>query len=556
MSRSFVKLMSLMLMTSIIITIITAFLFTPATYAETASPFDRPIGWASEAGGTTGGGNATPVIATSASELQNLVKGDTPRVIYVKGNIGGDYRVGSNKTIIGLPGAATDSWTFSGSSNVILRNLIIRGNGADGDSVSVTNGSHHIWFDHLDLCDSTDENLSIKRGSDYITVSWCKYWFSRDGGHTFGGLIGHSDDNAAQDEGKLRVTYHHNWYSKGVTERMPRVRFGKVHIFNNLFDSPGNNYAIRCGYKANIRSEGNVFVNTKNCFDFGTSSPDSVLQSINDLFIGNCTGTTGRGIAFTPPYKYTVESTSGLKQRIEAGAGATLTISDINTPTSSPTKSPTPTPTTSPTPTASPTPMIPKFGDLDNDGGVNSMDLTLLKRYLLRKVSLTSDQLRAADLNLDNEINSIDLSILKRYILRSIKSLPYGETITYQAEDAALYLAVTETKNAGYTGSSYVNYDNVSGGYIEWTINTAGAGTKILTFTYANGTTSNRTVDISINGNVVAYNVVFEGTGSWTQWQTKSIIVSLNSGTNKIRLTATSSDGGPNIDKMDVTGGY
>jgi len=174
-----------------------------------------------------------------------------------------NYTAGSNKTIIGLPGATTGSWTFKGSSNVILRNLKIRGNGADGDAVTVTDYSHHIWFDHLDLADSTDENLSIKRGSDYITISWCKYWFSRDGGHTFGGLIGHSDNNAAQDEGRLRVTYHHNWYSKGVTERMPRVRFGKVHIFNNLFDAPGNNYVIRCGYKANIRSEGNVFVNMK-----------------------------------------------------------------------------------------------------------------------------------------------------------------------------------------------------------------------------------------------------------------------------------------------------
>jgi len=111
------------------------------TYAQTVSPLDRPIGWASEAGGTTGGGNAAPVIVTSASELQNLVKDNTPRVIYVQGNIGGNYTAGSNKTIIGLPGATTGSWTFKGSSNVILRNLKIRGNGADGDAVTVTDYS-------------------------------------------------------------------------------------------------------------------------------------------------------------------------------------------------------------------------------------------------------------------------------------------------------------------------------------------------------------------------------------------------------------------------------
>ncbi len=549
MSRSFIKHMSLLLMSSIIIT---AFLLTTATYAETISPLDRPIGWASEAGGTTGGGNATPVIATSSSELQKLVSGDTPRVIYVQGNIGGNYNVGSNKTIIGFPGATTGSWSFNGSSNVILRNLIIKGNGADGDAIGVSNGSHHIWFDHLDLCDSTDENLSIKRGSDYITISWCKYWFSRDGGHTFGGLIGHSDSNASQDAGKLRVTYHHNWYSKGVTERMPRVRFGKVHIFNNLFDAPGNNYAIRCGYDANIRSEGNVFVNTKKCFDFSTSSPASVLQSINDLFIGNCTGTTGKGTAFTPPYKYNVESTSGLKERIEAGAGATLGRPETPPPTTPPTNTPTNTPSNTPTP--QPTPIDLVYGDLNNDGKVNSTDYSIMKRFLLNVIRLTNDQLRVADLNLDTKVNSTDFAILKRFILGLIDSLPYGETKTYQAEDAAFSGAVTETKNAGYTGTGYVNYDNVSGGYIEWTINVSSAGTKSLIFTYANGTSSNRTVDISVNGNVVASGVVFGGTGSWTQWQTKSITASLNPGINKFRATATSSDGGPNIDKLEVTG--
>jgi len=44
------------------------------------------------------------------------------------------------------------------------------------------------------------------------------------------------------------------------------------------------------------------------------------------LFIGNCSGTTGRGIAFVPPYQYTVEPTAGLKEKIEAGAGATLNV--------------------------------------------------------------------------------------------------------------------------------------------------------------------------------------------------------------------------------------
>ncbi|GAE89984.1 dockerin type I domain-containing protein [Acetivibrio straminisolvens] len=260
-----------------------------------------------------------------------------------------------------------------------------------------------------------------------------------------------------------------------------------------------------------------------------------MLQSINDLFIGNCTGTTGNGIAFTPPYKYTVESTAGLKEKIEAGAGATLGKPETSTPT------------------PTPTPISIIYGDLNSDGKTNSTDYALMKRFLLDSISLTNEQIKAADVNLDGKVNSTDYAVLKRFILGSIISLPYNGTATYQAEDAVFSRAIFEAKNAGYTGTGYVNYDNVPGGYIEWTVNMANAGTYTLTLTYANGTSSNRTVDVSVNGNVVASNVVFGGTGAWTQWQTKSITASLNSGVNKIRVTATSSDGGPNIDKLEIT---
>jgi hypothetical protein len=39
---------------------------------------------------------------------------------------------------------------------------------------------------------------------------------------------------ATADEGRLRVTYHHNHWD-GVKERAPRVRYGRVHLYNNLY---------------------------------------------------------------------------------------------------------------------------------------------------------------------------------------------------------------------------------------------------------------------------------------------------------------------------------
>jgi pectate lyase len=37
-----------------------------------------------------------------------------------------------------------------------------------------------------------------------------------------------SSNTTELDRGKLKVTFHHNWWADGVIERMPRVRFGDV----------------------------------------------------------------------------------------------------------------------------------------------------------------------------------------------------------------------------------------------------------------------------------------------------------------------------------------
>ncbi len=202
-----------------------------------------------------------------------------------------------------------------------------------------------------------------------------------------------------------------------------------------------------------------------------------------------------------------------------------------------------------------------KYGDVNGDDSIDSLDLTILKRYLLRKISEfpVSNGEVAADVNGDSQIDSLDVSILKRFLLRKISELPAGTTIggdfspqIYQAEDAVFYKAITETVNAGYTGSSYVNYDNEVGGYIEWTVNVPVYGTYELTFRYANGSNANRPMDISVNSNVVMSGLDFYSTSVWTTWHEQSIKVILNQGSNKIRATAIGSEGGPNVDYLKV----
>lgn len=81
----------------------------------------------------------------------------------------------------------------------------------------------------------------------------------------------------------------------------------------------------------------------------------------------------------------------------------------------------TPTPAVTPEPT--PTSGI-LYGDLNGDEEINSTDLTLLKRYLLRKIDKFSVPEEAADLNGDKSINSTDLTLFKRYLLRKIDIFP------------------------------------------------------------------------------------------------------------------------------------
>ncbi|HPT91710.1 MAG TPA: dockerin type I repeat-containing protein, partial [Acetivibrio sp.] len=65
-----------------------------------------------------------------------------------------------------------------------------------------------------------------------------------------------------------------------------------------------------------------------------------------------------------------------------------------------------------------------KKGDIFLDGDINSLDLSILKRYLLRKTQFNYDDLLRADVNSDGEVNSTDCTYLKRYILRFIDAFP------------------------------------------------------------------------------------------------------------------------------------
>ncbi|MER6950508.1 CBM35 domain-containing protein [Nonomuraea sp. NPDC000554] len=137
------------------------------------------------------------------------------------------------------------------------------------------------------------------------------------------------------------------------------------------------------------------------------------------------------------------------------------------------------------------------------------------------------------------------------YLEATLADAPATE---YQAEAATLSQAMVATNHTGYTGTGFVDYVNTAGGSIEWSVNVEEAGSHTLTFRYANGTTVTRPMDIAVNGSVAASGVNFPSTGTWDTWADGNVTVTLNAGVNTIRATGTSANGGPNVDRLSVSG--
>ncbi len=296
------------------------------------------IGWASVSPGTTGGGSEPIIDVTSLSSFGSDAAGTTPRVLRLTQSMTGSVAIGSNKTITAAPGVVfTGHFELSQSSNVILRNLKIvgyncttdletAGDCSSGeDAISVINNAHHVCFDHCDISDGSDGNLDITQGADYVTIGWTKFSYSgrRSGGHQFSNLIGASDTSTV-DTGHLRVTIHHSWWADNVHERMPRVRFGQVHLFDNLYTATGDNYCVGAGFSCNIRLENNVFIGVQhpiNTADYSNGA--SIAASFGNVYT-NSTGSradlNASGV-FTPPYTYQLDAANTVEAAVRSGAG-------------------------------------------------------------------------------------------------------------------------------------------------------------------------------------------------------------------------------------------
>ncbi len=198
-------------------------------------------------------------------------------------------RLPSNTTLLGAaPGAGFQHGMvlLDQVSNIVIRDLRFsdaydhfpewqpRDNGhgewnSAYDGLSLR-GAERVWVDHCHFDDGNrpdklepirlgqrvqhhDGLLDITNGSDLVTVSWCRFQ-----AHDKTMLIG-SSDSRTSDDGKLRVTLHHNHFD-GCKERAPRVRFGHVHVVANLFSAEqaeDYGYSLGIGLQSRLFSEHN-----------------------------------------------------------------------------------------------------------------------------------------------------------------------------------------------------------------------------------------------------------------------------------------------------------
>jgi pectate lyase len=277
-------------------------------------------------GEATGGAGGREVVAASAEEFKTLAAAPEPLIIRVEGPLSiGVVPVSSNKTLVGAgPSAQIDGNLVigGGAHNVIVRNLTFsnpmnkKGKGG-GDGITVRGGKN-VVIDHCTFRDCGDGCVDITEGGDLVTVSWCKFSYTKQPKHRFVMLA--MGREKKKHKNKVRITLHHNWFAENCDQRMPAARKARVHMYNNYFSCRGNSYCTNVRDRAELLSESNYYEKVQNpCY-----AEDGGKIRVSKNIYKDCTGKIDNrnDKVFEPPYKWKVDKASKVPDIVRAGAGA------------------------------------------------------------------------------------------------------------------------------------------------------------------------------------------------------------------------------------------
>lgn len=313
-----------------------------------------------------------------------------------------DINVRPNKTLDGRGADITitqNGLNIEDVENVIITNVKIM-NGIQfgekecntpgtGDAIQIRN-SKRIWVHHVTLTSFCDGLLDITNGSSDVTVSWSKFQH-----HSKTMLIGNSADRGETDK-NITATISHNVFSD-LVQRMPRVRFGKVDVYNNYYYN-WHSYTIGSSLDSQVIVENNIF-------EPGSQTSRDELEIITNRVGDDPRGGFARATGnllingareksinpdnvFNRPYAANIETaTESLKNKLLEEAGY-----------------------------LSPAYYQQQFGvnfntyntDLNGDGVTNTSDLA----YCIDEYGKSdeSGQNLACDLNKDKSVNAVDYS--------------------------------------------------------------------------------------------------------------------------------------------------
>ena len=237
----------------------------------------------------------------------------------------------TRRMIIEMTGDQSENYRNSGilslrnCQNIIVRNITFIGPGSidvgGNDLLTCVNRTRNCWIDHCAFMDGMDGNFDITGMSDFITVSWCTFSYTKHSYmHQNTNLVGYSDREAP---GYLNTTFAFCWWGTGCKQRMPMARVGKIHMLNNYFSSTTANNCINPRVNSEFLIEGNyVEKGVKHYYSQSgaiavTWTPDNYIAEANGL-------PTSVGATVTVPYDYNVVPYRNVPKMVKKGAGATL----------------------------------------------------------------------------------------------------------------------------------------------------------------------------------------------------------------------------------------
>lgn len=186
--------------------------------------------------------------------------------------------------------------------------------------------STNVWVDHCEFYSDMDHDkdyydglLDASHGSDFITVS-NNYFHD----HQKTSLIGHSDKNAAEDTGHLRITFANNHW-KSLGSRGPSLRFGTGHIYNNFYEDMVTAVDSRDG--AQVLLQSNAFKNVQApSASLYSDDLGFITEEDNDYGGASNQAPAGHIKAGDIPYDFTLLGSHNVAATVPGNAGATLTF--------------------------------------------------------------------------------------------------------------------------------------------------------------------------------------------------------------------------------------